>query len=358
MLRLAGASIACAAMVAVGGFAAKADSFYDGKTLTLVVPYSPGGGTDAWARTVVPFLQKHIGKDAAIQIVNSPGAGGVNGSNEFFLRTEPDGNTVLMSSGSAVMPWLLGMQAVRYDYRKMIPVVGQPVGNVLYTTPDIGSDPKGLLNPPKELVSAGLSATGADLAQILAFEVLDIPVKHVLGYSSGGAVQLAFEQGEATIGHTSAPAYKTKVQPIVDEGKAVPLFTFGVVDKTGQIVRDTEFPDIATVRDVYVDLKGSEPSGTAWDAYKAVTAAAWGLQKIVWYHADAPAEARQSFVEGFQKALQDPEFRSAVKERIGAYEFLTGEDLRVAFKETTDISPETLEWIRNLLREGYGVTQF
>ena len=36
-------------------------SFYDGRVLEVIVPFGPGGGTDIWARMLVPHLQSRIG---------------------------------------------------------------------------------------------------------------------------------------------------------------------------------------------------------------------------------------------------------------------------------------------------------
>src|SRR5262245_42894052 len=66
---------------------------YPEKPITLVVAYSPGGGTDLIARAVQPFLEKYLGGGAKIVIVNRPGAGGEVGF-AAIANAAPDGYTI------------------------------------------------------------------------------------------------------------------------------------------------------------------------------------------------------------------------------------------------------------------------
>ena len=61
----------------------------------------------------------------------------------------------------------------------------------------------------------------------------------------------------------------SKVQPLVDLGAAVPIMTWGALNELGNIVRDPNFPDIPTFKEVYTHIKGHEPSGSDWSTWKA-----------------------------------------------------------------------------------------
>ena len=61
---------------------------YPSKTVTLVVPYSPGGRTDLTARIVSGVFEKYLGVSVVIE--NKPGASSVRGSKEV-ARSKPDG---------------------------------------------------------------------------------------------------------------------------------------------------------------------------------------------------------------------------------------------------------------------------
>lgn len=63
------------------------------RTVTLVVPYSPGGGVDAQARAVAQELAKAWGQSVVVE--NAPGADGLIGTKKV-IATKPDGHTLLV----------------------------------------------------------------------------------------------------------------------------------------------------------------------------------------------------------------------------------------------------------------------
>ena len=66
---------------------------YPERPITMIVAYSAGGGTDIAARTLGPFIEKHLGGDASIVVLNRPGAGGEIGFTEL-AQAEADGYTI------------------------------------------------------------------------------------------------------------------------------------------------------------------------------------------------------------------------------------------------------------------------
>ena len=60
-------------------------------SIKVIVPYGAGGGTDLEARSIAPFLQRHLG--VSIIVENQPGADGRLGVN-YFVRQEADGYTL------------------------------------------------------------------------------------------------------------------------------------------------------------------------------------------------------------------------------------------------------------------------
>lgn len=76
---------------------AKVDFPTAGKSITMLVPWAAGGGTDVGARLLAPLVEKELG--APVQVVNRPGAGSQVGIAEF-VRAKPDGYTL----GATNMP--------------------------------------------------------------------------------------------------------------------------------------------------------------------------------------------------------------------------------------------------------------
>jgi tripartite-type tricarboxylate transporter receptor subunit TctC len=87
---------------------------YPSKAVTLVVPYSAGGGTDIVGRLMAQRLSDLWGQSVVVD--NRTGANGVIGSS-FVARSQPDGHTLLLVVGShAVNPVL--MKSMPYDTDK------------------------------------------------------------------------------------------------------------------------------------------------------------------------------------------------------------------------------------------------
>jgi tripartite-type tricarboxylate transporter receptor subunit TctC len=70
-----------------------ANAAYPDKPITMIVAYSPGGGTDLIARAIAPFIEKYLGGGARIVIVHRPGAGGEIGF-AALANAAPDGYTI------------------------------------------------------------------------------------------------------------------------------------------------------------------------------------------------------------------------------------------------------------------------
>jgi tripartite-type tricarboxylate transporter receptor subunit TctC len=66
-----------------------------------VVPFPPGGGTDALARIMAPYLNRAWGQPVVVE--NKPGASGHSGA-ELVASSPPDGYTLLMSSTASLTP--------------------------------------------------------------------------------------------------------------------------------------------------------------------------------------------------------------------------------------------------------------
>jgi len=79
-------------------------AIYPERTIRIVVPFAPGGGTDVIARTLAQEMAKDLG--ATIIIENKPGAGTIIGT-QTVAASEPDGYTLLMGTfANAVNPSL------------------------------------------------------------------------------------------------------------------------------------------------------------------------------------------------------------------------------------------------------------
>lgn len=92
---------------------------YPSKTVRIIVPFTPGGGTDFIARLIGARLSATWGQQFVVE--NRVGAGSTLGS-EFALKSPPDGYTLLLTSGSyTASP---SLYKLRYDpIKDMTPII-------------------------------------------------------------------------------------------------------------------------------------------------------------------------------------------------------------------------------------------
>jgi hypothetical protein len=328
----------------------------DAEVVEVIVPFREGGGSDQWARALAPYLQRHLGDSTVVQVVNVPGASGVQGGNVFALRRAPDGRSLFISSGSNVFPQILGEPAVRYDFGTFRGIVGSPVGGVVYVSADLGiRDVADLCATDQLLVYGGISPTGLDMVPLLSFDLLGLDVLEVLGYAGKGTARVAFEQGETNLDYQTSPAYLANVVPLVEEGLAVPLYSFGQLDAQGRVVRDPVFPDLPSLADAYETCHGRSPSGIGWEAYRAVLVAGFSAQKNLWAHGATPESTIERLVAASRAAVDDPEFQALAQRLLGGYDFYFGGDVDRALDASMSMSPETRTWLVTFLRDTYDV---
>jgi tripartite-type tricarboxylate transporter receptor subunit TctC len=86
--------------------AAAAQAPYPARTISMVVGFAPGGGTDTASRIIAKKLGENLGQTVLVE--NKPGAGG-NIATDLVVKAAPDGYTILLASvGSmAITPHLL-----------------------------------------------------------------------------------------------------------------------------------------------------------------------------------------------------------------------------------------------------------
>jgi tripartite-type tricarboxylate transporter receptor subunit TctC len=95
-------------------------SFYEGKTVRLVVGTRPGGTADMRVRAVTRLLPKYIPGNPQIILEYMPGGGGRKAGNYIYNSARPDGLTIGGLGSTFVSQQILGASGVQYDIDKMV----------------------------------------------------------------------------------------------------------------------------------------------------------------------------------------------------------------------------------------------
>ena len=129
-LRLAGGALALATTGVVF-----AQAPYPAKPVRMVVPSSPGGGTDITARIIAPKLTERLGQQVLVD--NRPGAGTIIGI-ELVAKSPPDGYTLLMAPSTLAINQAM-YKKVPYDpvndFAPVTQVIAAP--NMLVVHPSV-----------------------------------------------------------------------------------------------------------------------------------------------------------------------------------------------------------------------------
>jgi tripartite-type tricarboxylate transporter receptor subunit TctC len=94
---------------------------YPNRPVTLVVPFSPGGGVDQMARLIASKLEQRLGKTFVIE--NRPGAGSIIAATSV-LKASPDGHTLLMAPAPTMAVNVALYKNLPYDPTKDFNLIG------------------------------------------------------------------------------------------------------------------------------------------------------------------------------------------------------------------------------------------
>lgn len=173
--------------------------FYGGKSIRIIVGFSPGGGFDAYSRAIARHMGKYIPGNPTIVVENVTGAGSLIAANYTFNQAKPDGLTIGHFIGGLVMGQLFGNPGIQFD-AKRFEWIGVPAK---VETVCVFSKLSGITSMETWLTSTvpvKLGATGPgsetyDVPKILE-AALGLPMQVISGYKGAADVRLAVESGE------------------------------------------------------------------------------------------------------------------------------------------------------------------
>jgi tripartite-type tricarboxylate transporter receptor subunit TctC len=195
-------SIACALllMATLAAPPARAErpaDFYKGKTVSLVVGSSTGGGYDTMTRAIARFIGKHIPGNPTVVVRNMPGAGGITALNYIYNTAERDGTVLALVQNNTPLEPLFGTRQARYDATKLN-WLGTPSFEVamvlLWHTVPVNSVAE-LKARETHVGASGANSTPAFYARLLN-ATLGTKMKIVNGYPGQNEALLAMERGE------------------------------------------------------------------------------------------------------------------------------------------------------------------
>jgi tripartite-type tricarboxylate transporter receptor subunit TctC len=171
--------------------------FYRGKTVTIIVGYSAGGGYDIYARALARHMGKHLPGNPSFIVQNLTGAGSLNAANNIYNVAPKDGTVFgTFARGLAIEP-LIGTAKVQFDATRFT-WLGSGTNEISLCATWHTSPVKTWADALKTGFTVGGEGAGSDpdTYSALIRNVFGAKLKLVTGYHGTSDIILAIERGE------------------------------------------------------------------------------------------------------------------------------------------------------------------
>src|SRR6185436_2546989 len=296
----------CAVLLVLCGAASAA---YPEKPISLIVAYSPGGGTDLIARAIAPYLEKYLGGGARMVIVHRPGAGGEIGF-AAIANAPADGYTI----GFVNTPPLITVpieRSAQFGGPQRFDLLGNVIDDPCNFSVHSDAPFRNLkelaefakANPGK--VTVGSSGIGSDdhLVMLMFERAAGVKMTHV-PFKGAADVRTALLSKQITVA-------------AINIGESLQAIAGGApMRNIGQFApkRANLAPDLPTAREQGFDIELSSLRGMA---------APKGL----------PPEIRDRLVKAVAAAAADPEFQAQAVKFFAPLRFLSPAEFERVIKE-------------------------
>lgn len=279
---------------------AQAQKYSPGNEVTVLQGFQAGGGSDALAQLVQPYLSKELG----VNFVNryQPGATGAIAWTQLAQQTAPDGRTVSITNTPMLMTNYIMNPSIRYSIDEITPlanVVTDP-GIIVVSKDSKYKTIQEFLDAVKASpgrVTIGNSGVGGDDF----FSVIMIEK----------ATGLKFQQVPfAGDGPSWAAALANKIDASANNlGITYPQIKAGNMRALAVFTeqRVPELPDVPTMKELGINVVAGSSRG--YSAPKGM-----------------PEAARKEFIAAMERVMQNPDFKRDAAARAMVIDFKGGDD--------------------------------
>ncbi|MDB5414259.1 MAG: tripartite tricarboxylate transporter substrate binding protein [Rubritepida sp.] len=254
---------------------------FPARNITIIVPFSPGGSTDVLTRLMAERMTQTLGR--AVQVENRPGGNTIVGG-EAVARAQPDGYTLLMSSGTTLTINPIVQRNLPYKIEDFAPItLATTYPFAVVARPDGPRDIAAMVaaaraRPGQITYGTNGPTTLTNVAMLMVLQRLGITMQDVT-YRGDAAAMNDFLAGNLDL-------------LVVAGSTAVPV----VRNNQGRIIGWTSLQRMSTTPDV-----------------PCFAEVAPGLEALSWFGLLAPARTPQGAIEALNasavQALTDPRIR-------------------------------------------------
>jgi tripartite-type tricarboxylate transporter receptor subunit TctC len=339
MLKMA-AVVGALLVAAPNAFAADdATNFYKGRTVTIDIGYSTGGGYDLYARVLARHLGDHIPGKPSVVPQNMPGAGSLKVVN-YLANVAPKDGTVIatFARGMAMQP-LFDKTGIEFDAQKLnwIGSITNEVSVCAFRS-DTGIKTWQDMLTKSYTVGGTGSGSDTDVFPDVLRHMFHMKIKLVTGYPGGSDVILAMERGEVDgrCGWSWSSVKSTKYDLYKKKEIVIPVQL--------ALKKHPDLPDVPLVTE-----ETKDPKELA--ALKLI----FGRQSVARPYATAPgvpADRVAALRKAFDDTMKDPAFLAEAEKTKLEVEPVSGQEVQDLVAELYQSSPEVVKIAAEAVKGG------
>jgi tripartite-type tricarboxylate transporter receptor subunit TctC len=322
-------------LVAGTAWPAMAADFYQGKQVTIVVGFTPGGTYDLTARLYARHLGKYLPGKPGVLVQNMPGAGSLVAAANLYNVAPKDGTTLGVVGGGTVIEPLVGTAQGKYDARRFTWIGGRTRDNFLclvWQTVPVAT----IADVRRRDVIVGATGPGS---RTMTFpkalnELAGTRFKIVSGYPGGNEISMAMEKGEVE-GYCgwSLDSLNSRAPDWLPSGKVKPLAQFSLA-KTGLL------PDIPIAH----ALASTDTGRRAIEVLESDSILAWPVIAPP----ELPRERVDELRAAFDAANKDPELLAEAKKLKLDIDPVSGGELQQVVEQLFATPKDVLDLVRKI----------
>jgi tripartite-type tricarboxylate transporter receptor subunit TctC len=313
--------------------------FYAGKTLRILVGFSPGGGYDLYARELARYLGRHVPGNPAVLVQNMVGAGSLKAVNYLYNAAPRDG-TVLATFARGIVfePLISHLDGAQFDAPKFnwIGSVSNEV-SVCATNASRGIHTWHDMETKSTVIGASGAGADSDVFPIVLRNLFRLPMKIVTGYPGGSDLDLAMERGE--IDGRCGWSWNSIVSRNRD------WLTNKRIDITLQIAlaKHEDLPDVPLIMDLVKDQRR--------DAALKLIVSRQSIARPFAAPPEVPGDRVEALRRAFDATVADPDFLAEMRSQSLEVRPFRGAEVQALIRELYAAPPEVVKLARDIVTD-------
>jgi tripartite-type tricarboxylate transporter receptor subunit TctC len=310
------------------------DEFFKGKTVTLVVGYSAGGGYDQYARALARHFGSAIPGNPSVVVQNMPGAASLTAVRYLDANAPKDGTVVTTFDPGLITESFASPDVfkVRFSDYQWIGTMLRDI-RICYAWAATGIKSWDDMMKRKEfLIGTTAKGSNAYVNGAILRKLFNAPVRQIAGYPGSNEQRLALERGEL---EGNCGSWSAMPQDWLMQGKINPLVRFSPERPADMPASVPFIGDLATTaeqKDLLAVLDASAELGRPFIVAKAV-----------------PPERVNVLRAAFRAALDDAAFRAQAQAQSLPLDPVPGEEAAAIINKIYSAPPELARKVKEVL---------